>query len=530
MISPRVVRRFLRRYAAIVLFVLCVSAAIGTALAPVALRLASREDQTPQFAARPATLFTPGPAARIGPSLQHFPVISPLHPSTARVRSTLAPIFVNDVFSHAGIAVVAQDGTLLYGKNAEKALAPASTMKLLAASTALNMLGPKYRFETAFVAEAQPKAGVITGPLWLVGSGDPLFTRDDLRAGVGALARAGVRLIDGDLITDDSAFRGPERNPKWDADDLQYGFAAGASAVSLDQGTAELDVIPGLPGNPATIRVVPPNHDVRVDGEIQSVLEGDGTLVHFNLKPDSRDPTKPSNVFEAGGRIEIGQMQQYWEPVHNLARYAGFALLSMLEDRGIRVTGTVRIDRAPLAAQTLWRHRSQPLEDILRDMLTTSNNHTAEQLLRVVGAQERHVGTLQTGAAAERTALVLLEIPTTGLRIVDGSGLSPSNRVAALTLARLTAAELQTPAGERFLRGLPRVGIEGTVRYHRLHLALGKARAKSGHIEGVNALAGTVQTAKHGRVAFAIIVNDPRAYGDEVTSGQDRMLDALAGM
>jgi D-alanyl-D-alanine carboxypeptidase len=70
--------------------------------------------------------------------------------------------------------------------------------------------------------------------------------------------------------------------------------------------------------------------------------------------------------------------------------------------------------------------------------------------------------------------------------------------------------------------------MEGTVRYHQLHDALGKARAKSGHIEGVNALAGTVQTARHGRVAFAIIVNDPRAYDEVVTIGQDRMLDALA--
>jgi D-alanyl-D-alanine carboxypeptidase/D-alanyl-D-alanine-endopeptidase (penicillin-binding protein 4) len=524
----RVVRRIMRRYGAIVLFTL--SAVIGTVLGLAATRLASHVGERLQLPARVVALFSPGPAARIGPSLRRFPVILPMHPDTSRVRAVLAPIFSGNVFSRAGIAVVAQDGTLLYGKNAEKGLAPASTMKLLVASTALNMLGPKYRFETAFVAEAKPKAGVISGPLWFVGSGDPLFTKEDLQGGVAMLAHAGVRRINGDIVVDDSAFRGPERNPKWDVEDLQYGFAAGASAVSLDQGTAELDVVPGLPGNPARIRVVPPNRDVRVVGEIESVLRGDGTLVHIRLKPDVGVSTEPSNVFEADGRVEVGQTQVFWEPVHNLARYAGYALLSMLQERAITVAGSVRIDRAPLAARTLWQHRSQPLDAILRDMLTTSNNHTAEQLLRVVGAQERHVGTLQTGAAAEKSALKLMNIPTTGLRIVDGSGLSPSNRVAAVTLARLTAAELQTPAGERFLRGLPRVGIEGTVRYHRLHRALGKARAKSGHIEGVNALAGTVQTAKHGRVAFAIIVNDPRAYGDEVTSGQDRMLDALAGL
>jgi D-alanyl-D-alanine carboxypeptidase/D-alanyl-D-alanine-endopeptidase (penicillin-binding protein 4) len=457
-------------------------------------------------------------------------VLSSAHPDPERVRRALTPVFSDDVFRRAGVVVAAEDGTVLFQRNGSLALTPASTMKLLVAATALNILGPKYRFETDLVSEHLPKKGAINGALWLVGSGDPLFASEDLRAGVGALARGGVRRIEGDVRVDDGAFRGPERNPKWDVEDLQYDYAAGTSAVSLDQGTVEINVIPVLPGNPAAIRVNPSNRDVRMRGEIQSVLQGDGTLVHINLEPSGKDFDKPGNVFDVDGRVEVGSEQRYRQPVHGLARYVGYALLAMLEERKIRVSGTVRLDQAPLVAQTLWAHRSASLEDILRDMLVTSNNHTAEQLLRVVGAQERHIGTVQTGAEAEKGELARMGIPIAGLRIIDGSGLSPFDRVSAMTLARLVAAELQTLGGERFLRGLPRVGMEGTVRYHRLHAALGKARAKSGHIEGVNALAGTVQTARHGRVAFAIIVNDARAYGDAVTQGQDGMLDILAGM
>jgi D-alanyl-D-alanine carboxypeptidase len=66
------------------------------------------------------------------------------------------------------------------------------------------------------------------------------------------------------------------------------------------------------------------------------------------------------------------------------------------------------------------------------------------------------------------------------------------------------------------------------VRWRRVHDALGRARAKSGHIRDVNALAGYVQTRHHGRVAFAIIVNDPRADDGPVDTGIDRVLDLLA--
>jgi D-alanyl-D-alanine carboxypeptidase len=79
-----------------------------------------------------------------------------------------------------------------------------------------------------------------------------------------------------------------------------------------------------------------------------------------------------------------------------------------------------------------------------------------------------------------------------------------------------------------FVNALPRVGIEGTVRWRQLTDARGKARAKSGHIENVNALAGYVQTRRHGRVAFAIIVNDRRADDGPVDEGIDKTLDVLA--
>ena len=114
------------------------------------------------------------------------------------------------------------------------------------------------------------------------------------------------------------------------------------------------------------------------------------------------------------------------------------------------------------------------------------------------------------------------------MRIVDGSGLAASDRVAPLTLAMLMSRAAVEPGGALFVGALPRVGIEGTVRWRHVTSARGRARAKSGHIAHVNALTGYVQTARHGRVAFAIIVNDRRADDGPVEIGIDRALDVLA--
>ncbi len=64
--------------------------------------------------------------------------------------------------------------------------------------------------------------------------------------------------------------------------------------------------------------------------------------------------------------------------------------------------------------------------------------------------------------------------------------------------------------------------------HHNLSDSLGRARAKSGHIEGVNGLVGTVLTHHHGRVAFAFIVNDPRYQASAITDDEDKALDRLA--
>ena len=251
-----------------------------------------------------------------------------------------------------------------------------------------------------------------------------------------------------------------------------------------------------------------------------SVLTGYSTELSIERAPSQ-------NQFAFSGRIAVGAEQSFYRPVAEMPTYAGRVTRALLAARGVTVRDGVRVGVAPLGGHILWRHRSEPLRDIVRQMLFVSNNHFAEQLLRAVGA-ERGVGTEQTGGAVERSLLARDGVPQAGLRIVDGSGLAPTDRVQPISLATLRARAALVPFGDVLFHDLPRVGIEGTVRHRDVTPALGRARAKSGHIENVNALVGYVQTHRHGRVAFAILVNDRRADDGPVDDGIDATLDTLA--
>ena len=205
----------------------------------------------------------------------------------------------------------------------------------------------------------------------------------DLQAGAGAIARAGAHTVTGDVVADASAFGGPEVNRAWDPDDLQYGYAAGTSALSLDEGTVEFHLIPTNAGAPAQIDVRPPSRSVRVLGGIT-------TSYSTSL---SIDRAAAGNDFTFGGRLAAGAEQSFYRPVANLPIYAAEVARAMLQARSIDVAGGTRSGVAPVAGAVYWRHKSAPLRDLLKWMLFESDNHYAEQLLRTVGAHSGAVGT-----------------------------------------------------------------------------------------------------------------------------------------
>jgi D-alanyl-D-alanine carboxypeptidase/D-alanyl-D-alanine-endopeptidase (penicillin-binding protein 4) len=438
------------------------------------------------------------------------------------LQTRLETTFAAPIFADAGIEVLDASGQPLFERNARTPLTPASTLKVLTASAALNRLGPEFRAATRFSALAPPAGGRVAGPLWLIGGGDPYLTRDDLRNGVAVLARSGVRSVAGPLLVDDSLFAGPEINPHWDPGDVDGGFAAPLSAVALDQGTVEVHVTGTADGAPARVSFVPLSHPFAITQAPLTRFNASGAI---DFVPDG-DPKL--HGFAITGAVSPGVTGRLWLPVRDLGRYAGAVAAAMLAQTGIALQANVSRALAPLVSVTLWEHRSPPLARMLKETLTHSNNHAADTIVRLLGASGGIPGTDDGGVEAVLAELGKLGVDTSGLRLYDGSGLSPADRVTALALAQTVRAELLSPAGPAFLNALPLVGKEGTVKNREVQDALGRARAKTGHLQGVDALAGTVLTRHHGRVSFAFIKNGPDAWAGTVETAQDDAIEALA--
>ena len=193
---------------------------------------------------------------------------------------------------------------------------------------------------------------------------------------------------------------------------------------------------------------------------------------------------------------------------------AGRALAAAL---GVPKVPVIR-GRAPLAATTLAEVSSQPIPRLVEQMLLASDNVLAEALARQVAVAEGQPASFAGAAAATRTVLARLGMPT-GDRLLDGSGLSAQDRVTPALLAALlrTAAGTDQPRLHALVPGLPVSGYLGTLdeRYRTgpAALAAGQVRAKTGTLDGVSSLAGLVRGAGGRLLAFAVVADRVPAGG-----------------
>ena len=410
-------------------------------------------------------------------------------------------------------AVVAQDGTLLYSDRSANAVVPASTLKLIVGAVVLAQFAPGFRFHTRFASAQPPHDGVIPGDFWLDGSGDPSLRSDDLRRGVQKLRASGIRAIEGGVAVDASALAGPELNPYWDPADANEDFMAPTSGVSVDEDTVEFRIAGTSLGQPASVRIKPQSSAVSFFGSIATGYADDAIIAAMGTP----------GVFRLAGTIPPGTRQTFYLPVHDIPHYAGAVLSGFLRDAGISLARGPRSGKIPRDAQTLWDHPSPVLTQLVHHMMIFSDNHFAEQFLRVLGAARGRADDVH-GIAAERAVLKSEGVPTPGLRLVDGSGLAGADRVAAITLVRLLAHSDADERGNALYPLLARGGLDGTLKRYHFSQASGRVRAKSGHLASVSALAGYVNTRHHGRVAFAFMFNGVRDEADPaVVAAIDRI-------
>jgi serine-type D-Ala-D-Ala carboxypeptidase/endopeptidase (penicillin-binding protein 4) len=206
---------------------------------------------------------------------------------------------------------------------------------------------------------------------------------------------------------------------------------------------------------------------------------------------------------------------------------AATAFRDALRNAGVSVAGPVRTAPADEWSELLASVSSPTLAAMVRFMDRESDNFTAEMLLKQLGLAELDRGTSAAGATVVMQTLTEAGVPMTGVRIVDGSGLSRLDRLTTNALGSvLKIAWADTAVRPALLAALPVAGVNGTLQ-HRLRKppARGRVLAKTGTTDSASSLSGYVSD----RYAFAVMQNGhPLSYW-WARRAQDRFAQVLAG-
>ncbi|HEV7524200.1 MAG TPA: D-alanyl-D-alanine carboxypeptidase, partial [Acidimicrobiia bacterium] len=205
-------------------------------------------------------------------------------------------------------------------------------------------------------------------------------------------------------------------------------------------------------------------------------------------------------------------------PAPDPAMLTGTRLAAMLAARGVTISAGVRRGVASTSAHEIAHVDSPSVSDIVGEMLTSSDDYTAEILLRnlAVVPDGRQPATTAAGAAIVAQDMSHLGVPTDGLVMHDGSGLAPNDQATCATLLRL----IEVTARPRFAavdKGLAIAGSSGTLagRFVGDPLA-GKLRAKTGSLNGVVGLVGVIDGPNDLHFAFVANGNFSTAGGAQL--------------
>lgn len=386
----------------------------------------------------------------------------------------------------------------------DAAMNPASLAKLLTTLAALETLGPAYRFRTEVLIDAQPHDGILDGPLYLRGSGDPKLTYDRLWLLLRKLRGRGLREIRGGLVIDRSAFASAEHDPAaFDGKPLRP-YNVGPDALLFNFGAVHLTLI----AEAASVRILaePLPAGFTVDNQIKLVA---GKTCNGEWREALTARLLPAGVRLTGNfPAACGEKQWHLAGLPNTTLLAG-SFARLWRELGGEIADSVREGAVPESAVPFAATESPPLGELVRDINKYSNNVMARQLFLKLGTD----GTAAANASI-RDWLIRKGMDFPELILDNGAGLSRTARISADHLAQVLAAGWASPAMPEFIASLPIAGLDGTVKKKfNGNGAAGQAHLKTGSLEGVRGVAGYLLD-RHGRRHLLVfMVNHANAGG-----------------
>lgn len=418
-----------------------------------------------------------------------------------------------------GISVVSLDDMKVMGEyNPFQSQITASTMKTVTSATALKLLGKDFRFHTGVYATGKiHRKGRIEGDLVIRGGGDPTLgsrhmtqSPEFIESIISALKEKGIKEIKGNIVVDDSAFPMPHVPASWMVEDLGYGYGTGVHALNFADNTLRLNAHVGHDSfsydteqSQSYLKVE--NHCNVMDEACDSVaftgldlrLDVENDILHLagNVKPEDLRMTiaNPSPDLLLRDSVEIA-----------------------LKKAGIKIKHKrIKPEKKTVSIKIL-DYKSPVLTEIVKSLLERSDNMYTECVLRAIAMNARKQPTAENGVNIVKAFWKERGVDVTGLFMLDGSGLSRTNKAPASFFTHMltTAWKELNEDGVNFCSLLPIAGKNGTVRRVAADTpAAGKFALKSGSMSHVQCYVGYYPAEKP-QYAISILINSftcPRA-------------------
>jgi D-alanyl-D-alanine carboxypeptidase/D-alanyl-D-alanine-endopeptidase (penicillin-binding protein 4) len=494
------------------------------------------------------------------------------HPRRLPLPQTLARILSDPAVNqaHWGISVASSSGKPIYALNDGQYFNPASNAKLFTTAAAYALLPTGLTFTTV-VASAAPvnSSGELDGNVTIFGVGDPNLSARTVPFGLKTerpgpplailedmadqIVRRGVHTIAGDIVGDDTWFLYERYASGWSWDDLQWGYGAPVSALSVNDNEVYLNAMPAAQvGDIAMASWLPRTAYYTLDNSLSTSAPGDPIQPGVERWPGSM-------TVRLFGRTPRGQQGFHTSlAIEDPADYAARSLKEMLVARGVRVSGTARAEhrlpsdtgdffqeqeqpvtlhpvtllnlQAVNPGQTLLAsHVSPPLGDDLVITNKVSQNLHAEMTLRTLGKLESTDGSLVEGTRVVRQFLISAGINPADFVLFDGCGLSMQDLVAPRAFTTLLVYAARQSWGEAFRTSLPVGGVDGSLSGRfKQPLLDGKLYAKTGTLGEARALSGYLVAASGQTVVFSIMCTDHRPSVPADRVAMDKIVAAIA--
>ncbi|MHC8948271.1 D-alanyl-D-alanine carboxypeptidase/D-alanyl-D-alanine endopeptidase [Sphingobacterium hungaricum] len=419
----------------------------------------------------------------------------------------------------------AKTGQVVFEKNSQIGLPTASTMKVITSITALDLLGPEFKFQTKLYYTGDiDSVGNLVGDIVIEGSGDPTLASDRfegnseevlLSTWVKAIQYAGIKSVSGRIIGDDRYLNGYDIPGTWMWQDMGNYYGAGVSGLNWRENKTGIVFAASSVNNPT--RISKTTSDISylsVINEVKTGSSGSGDNVYGYSAPYS------GTIYLRGTygqdlkkTIEISVPDPAYDAAFQL-RQALLANDILIEQ--LPTTGKLLADSNktfPTGKKELHVHSSPKLSEIVYWFNQKSINLYGESLLKVIGERSPTASTRNNATQlVNKYWQQKLGISDSELVLYDGSGLSPQNRVTTSAMSKIMRYAKQRNWFDTFEKSLPTPN---------------NMKMKSGTIGGVLGYTGYQTSGANQDYVFSFLINNYQGSASSMRQAMFKVLDTL---